>query len=422
MKPLDILREPRIAELMDLLGSLGRDADPHRCIERLVAGVGRCAAGRAYAEVTVADDGGRVLTRLCADGQDILGGKTRPVGQNGLIDRLTATPVPKVLHQLVLDDPTLPTEMAGYRAVMAIPVFAANAARDWVILFDRRPDGFSAEDVEHVLVRTSLVRAVIENLDIARQLFEANLKIQQEIAEIASIQRALLPPEPPCVPGLKFACSYNTAGQAGGDLYDLAMFGAATPNPALAILVGDVSGHGPAAAVVMAMLHSILHAFPQRPAGPAELLQYANRHLCDKNIGRSFVTAFLGFYDPATHILIYARAGHNPPLLATWDPAPRFEYLEAVGNLPLGITPDVNYAEATLVLRPGQLLALYTDGITEAKGPGGGFFDTKGLEAAIARAGPRPQAVVDAVRSALYHHTGGFYVADDQTLVAVGVD
>ena len=123
-----------------------------------------------------------------------------------------------------------------------------------------------------------------------------------------------------------------------------------------AFLIGDVSGHGPAAAVVMAMFHAIIHSYPIDPTGPGDVLRHVNRHLFAKSIENSFVTAFLGFYEPRTRELIYARAGHNPPLLKEFPHRGQARQLDAVGEIPLGIMEDVKYSESSIVLHPGQTL------------------------------------------------------------------
>ena len=152
----------------------------------------------------------------------------------------------------------------------------------------------------------------------------------------------------PDIPGLDIDVSYQMFDQAGGDMYALRPLRRLTPGAVgeascdregpWGILVADVSGHGPAAAVLMAMMQSIIETYPHEPAGPAEVLEYANRHLCRKRIESRFVTAFFAIYDPATRRCTYTRAGHNPPVWMRpngngWDMA----RLDAKGGMPLGI-------------------------------------------------------------------------------------
>ena len=363
MKLLDTSHDSHLTGIVDLLGTLGHVADPRDLLEGLTADL-RGGRTRAYGEVTTTGPEREhfAVRRLRGhDGADLLA--TPPVEPTGfgggLLAELIRTPVPKIIHDIDLSsDPILPSEMKPYRSVMAVPLFVEETARDWAILFATEPDAFSSDELADLMIRTNLVGISIANLRITRRLFEANLKIRKEIEDIAAIQRSLLPETLPDIPGLQIAASYETCSSAGGDLYDFVPLGLRPghqANPAelrWAILIGDVSWHGPAAAVVMAMLHSILHAYPEPPNGPGEVLAHVNRHLCAKQLGGTFTTAFLAFYDPATRTLSYALAGHGAPLLVS--PAGH-SYLDAVRDLPLGVDPDAKYAEASLQLHPGEI-------------------------------------------------------------------
>jgi sigma-B regulation protein RsbU (phosphoserine phosphatase) len=431
MNLLDVSSNPRLTHVVDLLHSLAGSADPRDVLEGLTSHL-RCGGQPpAYAELTAGSNGKRDFTirRLRTDdGRDLVGGSgpSEYTDVGGTIGRLIQSPQPRIIHDLDLsNDPVLPGEMAVYRSAMAAPLFLDDAgAHDWVFLFHRESQAFGVGDLEELIIRTSLVSAMSNNLRIARQLFESNLRVQKEISDIADIQRGLLPEHLPTIPNLAVAASYHSMSDAGGDMYDFVPL--AQPenpdDPRWAILIGDVSGHGAPAAVVMAMLHSILHAFPHRPAGPAELLTHANRHLCAKRIGRSFTTGFLGVYDPANRTLCYARAGQTPPLLIPGSAPRDFRYLDTIGDLPLGINSDEQYTETTLQLRPGDALVLYTDGITECKNHRGEFFETAGLESALAAPlSPDPSALITRIRHSMLTHARGTPPSDDQTIVAMQV-
>jgi sigma-B regulation protein RsbU (phosphoserine phosphatase) len=223
------------------------------------------------------------------------------------------------------------------------------------------------------------------------------------------------------------AAHYETFDQAGGDLYDFARMEGdptTTADDRWAILIADASGHGPAAATVCAIVHSILHAYPQEPSGPAELLGHVNRHLCAKQIESSFVTAFLAFYQAATRELVYARAGHNPPLLLSCcDPSGSgrsvTRLLKDATGLPLGIDADATFNEGRLTLAEGQMVLLYTDGITEAKGVDGELFGIEGIEAALAECEDGAKAVVRCLTDAVRAHLGAREAGDDQTILVL---
>ncbi len=242
---------------------------------------------------------------------------------------------------------------------------------------------------------------------------------------MGELQRALLPASLPRIAGLEIAVSYEPSGRAGGDLYDLFPLDEhsqaddnLTPTR-WCVFIGDAAGHNLAAAVVMAILQAVLHAHPLDVAGAANLLVYANRQLCRKGLG-SFITAFLGVYDPVSRQLTYARAGHPAPLMkrsadATVSP------LDAVGAYPLGIDESEVFTEAIVQLEPGDTLLLYSDGITEARDAGKNMFEQENLMRVFREGSDRPAQLIQRLREAVRRHRKGEPAEDDQTLVAVRV-
>ena len=129
-----------------------------------------------------------------------------------------------------------------------------------------------------------------------------------------------------------------------------------------------MSGHGTPAAVIMAITHSIAHTYPGPPLPPQAILSYVNEQLALRYTAPfgAFVTAFYGIYDPATRVLRYACAGHNPPRLKHCDTG-EIESLDQASSLPLGIDPEEKYRECLHTFRPGDQIIFYTDGMTEAR-------------------------------------------------------
>lgn len=408
---LDIRSDPRLTSLMDLLASLHRTADPRDAMPGLIASMRSGPGDRAFIHI-VRDDHRHVIRRS----QRIDGGPSPISADISPLAELLSTPTPKVAQNL---------DFPPYRSAIALPIFTGDAADDWIVLLDQRADGLGLDDLRELLVRMHLIAVSSNSLRIERQLFQANLKIQNELENLATIQRGLLPEQIPDIPGLQIAASYESVAHAGGDIYDFVPLGQRPGHPVeasdqrFAILLGDVAGHGAPAAIVMAMLHAILHAYPNQPTGPAEVLSFANVHLATKRIRQTFVTAFLGFYDPATRMMTYTRAGQTPALLASPDGSIR--YLDAVGDLPLGLVAEETFTQAAIQLEPGQLLLLYTDGITEAKGDSAAMFETAGLEAALRPFPSTPQQAINAILAGVAKHSDGRLASDDRTLVALRV-
>jgi sigma-B regulation protein RsbU (phosphoserine phosphatase) len=341
-----------------------------------------------------------------------------PIHRDGILARMIADPRPKVVHRLEApNDPVLGTEVAQMRSALVIPLYDEGEAKNWSVQFRRSPEGFSPDECETTIMTANLVGGTNRRMGLTREVRELNARLNKQFEDLARIQRALLPSKIPDIPGLKIATSYLTSDQAGGDYYDFFEF----ENGMWGILIADVSGHGAAAAAVMAMLHAILHAYRSTIDGasirPEEVLRFANRRLCAASIESSFVTAFFAVYNPATATLSYSRSGHNPPRHKdgrTGD----MRALDGAGSLPLGVFEDSGLTSETIRLSSGDTVILYTDGITEAFDAERRMFGVDRLDAALTECSGDPDCVVDSVHTALYAHTGSRTRADDQTIVA----
>jgi len=430
MAVIDISQNQRIPRILDLLQSIPNFADPHELVKHFVRAMNRAYTHRSYIQISnrglpageyriqhILGEGGKVIVDYLPDIA------TTPISRGGLLAELVATPEPKLLHDVDLShEPSLDGKLGRYRSLMAVPVVSIDVPIDWVVLLET-DIVFNERDVEDLIMRANLIGAMAQNLQTSNQLRLANGHIDAELEQIARIQRSLLPDHLPSIPGVQIATSYSTFDVVGGDLYDFTALhkDGRQADDRWAILIGDVSGHGPAAAVVMAMFHAILHTYPINPNGPAEVLRHVNRHLYTKSIENSFVTAFLAFYDPRTRELVYARAGHNPPILKEFPHRGDAMLLDAVGEIPLGIMEDVQYSESSLKLHTGQTLILYTDGITEARRPGGEMFGVEGIERSLIHCSGSPSCAISHITEALKDHQVNVRPNDDQTVVVMQV-
>jgi sigma-B regulation protein RsbU (phosphoserine phosphatase) len=435
---VDTSGNPRIPVLMDMVGALSLARGPREVL-KVFSSREELYGPRGYVSIStrglppghyrmtdVADLRGS-YDLVLAD--PLLTDTPLPAHTGGFLGEIISTTYPELYHHLdVRDDPVVGNALAGYGSMMSIPLMDDGAPVNWTVFLRRDAEGFTVNDLEQAILRVNLVGTAVKNALIARDLHRAHARIREEVEHIAAIQRALLPHPIPEIPGLTIAASYQTCDQAGGDYYDFRPLrhsddgSVVDPHGPWSVLIGDASGHGPAAAVVMAMLHAILHAYPHQPRGPAEMLEHANRHLASKRIDASFVTAFLAVYDPAARSLTYARAGHDPPLIRAAGPAAAIRRLDDVGGVPLGVLDAVRYDERSVRLRPGQTLLLYTDGITDARGPDGSMFGLCGVERALAACADEPGRVVASIMDPLAHHVGGVQPGDDQTVVAIRAD
>src|ERR1051325_9724931 len=340
MAVVDISANTRIPQLMRLMESVPNVRDPHEMVRNFVDGLNRAYADRGYIQISnrgLAKGEYQVQRILSEKGVDLLDRgterRTMPISRGGVLGEVTSGTSPRLLHDVELsNEPLLEGRLAPYRSLIAVPVLRNEFFIDWVGLLQKNPQGFGEQDLEDLIMRANLVSTLATNLVTNNKLEAAKARIAAEMEQIARIQRALLPDHLPKIPGVQIATSYQTFDVVGGDLYDFtALNRNGIDQHRWALLIGDVSGHGPAAAVVMAMFHAILHTYPLDPHGPAEVLRHVNRHLYSKNVENSFVTAFLGFYEPTSRELVYARAGHNPPILKDFPHCGDAILLDALG-------------------------------------------------------------------------------------------
>ena len=201
-------------------------------------------------------------------------------------------------------------------------------------------------------------------------------KLNREIEIAREVQERLFPQQLPEIAGLDYFGRCRTALGVGGDYYDFL----ALPEGKLGVALGDVSGKGIAAALTMASLEASLRAEAMRAGNDvAGLITRVNRMLYDASTEDRYATLFYAQYDPAARRLTYVNAGHCPPILmrhsaahpapAGNPAAPTMERLDKAGGTVVGLLPDCDYEQAEVVLAPGDLLVVYTDGFSEAMSP-----------------------------------------------------
>jgi phosphoserine phosphatase RsbU/P len=302
--------------------------------------------------------------------------------------------------------------------LVAMPHYDHGVGLNMVVLMWKEPGAFDREQFPEQFWLSSLFGRATQNLVLSDELKRAYAIVDRELKIVADIQRSLLPQRLPAITTMELATYYQTSQWAGGDYYDFFEL----PEGRWGFLIADVSGHGTPAAVMMAILHSLAHGHPGHPEPPAALLRHVNQRLAARYTAENgvFVTAFYGIYDPDRRTLIYGSAGHHPPRLKRCSQG-QVDSLEEVGGLPLGLFNGLEYAQATLTLNPGDLLVLYTDGITEAMNARNEQFGLERLDAVLAQCDRNAFDMVGAILEALDRFTGGKAPDDDRTLVLAKV-
>ncbi|MEL6796745.1 MAG: PP2C family protein-serine/threonine phosphatase [Planctomycetota bacterium] len=348
-----------------------------------------------------------------------------PVVRSAHLSRLVEGESPKLVRGLdPAGDSVLEGWLPGPCDVLAVPVFSNGRVHEYSAMF--MPPALRELDEEMLRIgigNINFMSTSIETLVLKNEAERLHARLDAQMNEIGRVQRSLLPATWPTDPRFTFAVSYQPSEAAGGDYYDYRTFPrrrgseSAAGDDLLGVVIGDVSGHGPVASVVMSVFRTAMLATRLYTTDPARTVPDVNTMVCESVEPGMFVTAFLVTIDPATGEAIYACCGHNPPRLRRASGA--VEAIEGCGGPPFGILPDLEPVGDAFVMHPGDTLVLYTDGITEAFSPGGELFGTHRLDAAIASAGTEPSAIRRAVLDAVAAHAGSRPRADDQTLVVV---
>ena len=243
-------------------------------------------------------------------------------------------------------------------------------------------------------------------LEVADRL---SLKNDLEIAR--DIQQAMLPSGVFSASGVETVGLSRPANTVGGDFYDILPLG----DGRLVVAVGDVVGKGSPAALLMALLLAMMRTLVDEQLEPADLVARLNVQVCRHAPGSRFITLLYAIYQPTTGELTYVSAGHLPPLMLRNDD--RCERL-AEGGIALGMFEHSTYTAGHVTIQPDELVAIYSDGITEAENESGRAFDEAGLEAAL-RANRRAAmpSIGAAVVRAVERHVGDTRFADDLTIL-----
>ncbi len=241
--------------------------------------------------------------------------------------------------------------------------------------------------------------------------------IQQELNVATRIQQAILPCEFPPFPDVKEFDLYAEmipAREVGGDFYDFFLL----DRDRLGVVIGDVSDKGVPAAIFMAVTRTLLKSIAAPGTGPADCLRQVNQFLAAENASCMFVTLCYGILNIRSGEFEYCNAGHNPPVLV----APHGETwrLNAVGGIAAGVIEDSSYQSATIRLKPGESLFLYTDGITEAVNADGRMFSVERLQSCLQRVSDAsPRQMIKAVADAARDFAGETPQSDDLTMLTI---
>jgi len=339
----------------------------------------------------------------------------RELLHGSLVDRLVREKRSKVLYHLhrdfAIDHPDAPD-------TFLFAVLKTDQGTFGCLCLGRRPGAeiFTAGDLKLATVLASQAAVALENGRLHRQHRqeeERMIRLEEEFRLARSIQGNLLPKTIPTLPGYELAGGTLPAQSVGGDYYDFIPMDEAH----LALCLGDVSGKGMPAALLMAHLQATIRGQALLRSEPGQCLWHSNRLLFHSTDLERFATCFYGVLDTQEHRLCYANAGHEHPLHFRGNGRPgRLEE----GGIVLGILEGAEYADTTLPIAPGDLIVVYSDGITDASDRSGEpFGEDRLIELVNSHVNEPAPVLLEHILDGVRAHAGDEPQLDDMTLAVV---
>lgn len=304
--------------------------------------------------------------------------------------------------------------LSGIRSVLAVPL-SVDERNVFGLIYADSPTYEATFSEEHLNILTTLASVAsirVENATLLEERLERE-RMERELELATEIQQRFQPSGPPELTGYEFQGISFSCYEIGGDYYDFIE----RHDGKMLIALGDVSGKGTAAALLMSSLHAAMHGQVSAKSSLEQTITSVNRYLADNTPANRFVTLFAAELDPVTGSLKYINAGHNPPLIGRSDG--RIEQLSS-GGFPLGIIPTAEFEMGEFTLGAGESLVIYSDGVSEANNPAGDEYGLDRLSNVIQNnLHASASGLRDKVESSLSAFTQTAPANDDITLVIV---
>jgi phosphoserine phosphatase RsbU/P len=387
----------------------GRELVSHRPLQELFKIILDISvnAVSAFRGVLMTLDGAELRVRaLCGEGFRI---------SSGVVDRVL-----KEKTSLLIRDASEDVNFSGresivagqVRSILAVPLQTDEHAIGLIYVDSPlQIRNFTSDDLNLLTVMANIAAIRIEHARLV-EIEQADKLLAHDLQQAAEIQRALLPARAPDISGFDIA-GYNAACRTvGGDYYDFLNLS----DGRLGMVVGDVAGKGMPAALLMSSLHARVQAIFEDGDNLAGRVERLNHTISPHCPGNRFITLFIAALDSRSGEMRFCNAGHNPPVLLRADGS--VETLEATGMV-LGISRSARYEEGSCQMKPGDLLVLYSDGLTEACDPGNDAeFGEDRLLSILRECRQKPAALIlDGIKHELAQFTRGAPPTDDVTVV-----
>jgi sigma-B regulation protein RsbU (phosphoserine phosphatase) len=322
---------------------------------------------------------------------------------------------PLIIDDLDGDDRfrTLESEENPIRTLLSVPLILKGRILGSLNVFNKRGgQKFSETDKRLLCIISTQSAQVIENARLYEEE-QSLMRIQEEMKIAYNIQMGLLPKGAPMIDGFDVAGKSIPAKSVGGDYFDLIRLG----DGRLFFCLGDISGKGMPAALLMSNMLATLRGQNLDITTPGSILNHSNEHMFRNTDPERFSTLFLGILDPGSAVLTYSNAGHNLPFIIRRSGAT--ERLET-GNIVLGAIDKVIYTEDSASLDPGDTLLVFSDGISEAINPDEEEFGEDPLPGLVlANMDASAMSLIDTIISKVVSHAGKAPQRDDMTMVVI---
>jgi serine phosphatase RsbU (regulator of sigma subunit)/GAF domain-containing protein len=394
----------RVETLVHISQSLNATQEPSAIYSIVADGALALVAGLDRPQATL-------YVRDAASGRHILvasGGDNDPIEPSAaLLRQLYASQTYLVADDLTAENAPL-DDAANKATALLLPLMSQNTAIGHLVLTTETPRAFADIRLVDALVNLSLLSAAVIRNALA-------FAYEQNIAE--TLQKSFLPSMPAQMPGLSVAERYfptlRNEAEIGGDYYDVIVLG---PNK-LAVFIGDISGKGLAAAVYTAMAKYTLRAFIAQEMSPLEIVSRANVAVARWTSHEIFSTLFFGVIDVERDTLTYVNAGHEPPILLRDSGG--HEMLAPTGPT-LGIFADSDFEVGETRLCPGDILTLYTDGLSDARDSSGNFFAEDGIRDHVESVREcSVDEICDSLHAKSVDYAAGHRLRDDVAMVVI---
>ncbi len=300
------------------------------------------------------------------------------------------------------------------RSELAVPLISKNRVIGVLDLESPQVEYFTQDHAQALSILAAHLAVSLENAWLYEQVARDEARMERELQAARRIQSSLLPPVPSEDAGLDIAARYLSAREVGGDLYDFLRYG---PQQ-MGVALGDVSGKGTAAALYCAVAIGILRSLAPQKLAPADLLRQLNLLICERKIEGRFLTLCYATWHRGRQKLRIANAGQSQPFLFSKGECRRLD----LEGFPLGIYEEATYSEWATPFEPGDVLLLYSDGISECSNEAGELFGLERLRALVQEhAWKDSNGIADAIMEAAARFSKDAHAGDDRTLVVLKV-